>query len=48
MAKETFLSSARAIELGLVDGYIEEPSQDLENTAIKNTNNSIFYNKVVN
>ena len=48
MAKETFLSSARAIELGLVDGYIEEPSQDLENTAIKNTNNSIFYNKLPN
>ena len=46
MSKETFLSSAKAIELGLVDGYIEEPSAELETTAISNTTNSVFYNKL--
>ena len=48
MSKETFLSSAKAIELGLVDGYIKEPSAALESTAISNTTNSVFYNKLPN
>jgi len=48
MSKETFLSSAKAIEIGLVDGYIEEPSAAIETTAITNTTNSVFYNKLPN
>lgn len=51
MSAETFLNAAKAIEMGLVDGYIdeEEESAELQNTAIQNVRQkATYYNKLPN
>lgn len=51
MSAETFLNAAKAIEMGLVDGYIDEgeESEELQNTAIQNVRQkATYYNKLPN
>lgn len=49
MSAETFLNAAKAIEIGLVDGYIDEgeESDELQSTAIQNVRQrATYYNKL--
>ena len=47
MAQETFLSSSKALEFGLVDGYLNNPIAAYEKTALSNISNKLhFYNKL--
>jgi len=51
MSAETFLNAAKAIEMGLVDGYISEEDEDndIQNKAIANVRQkATYYNKLPN
>ena len=49
MEEETFLNSSKAIELGLVDGYIKEESNNTSARAMANLSKKTkFYNKLPN
>jgi len=47
MANETFLTASEAIDMGLVDGYIQEEENELQQQAISNVRKKAqFYNKL--